>query len=232
MTEQPLPREPEPTTKLHFVNLFNLTLEEEFTLKNSVDGNSGGIRILVHPFWDTGASEEAQQNYSRSLSRLLKSEGLREVPSVIFEEEGKFEQTKERIKTELDPSASEITFYLVPTQTGRPEPKPDKDSTNLSRENTELAENNWQRLTDVLTKVGVKKILVGGKSLATYIGENERESYQQQFAQKWPEGEKIIVGHCVGQAIQNLAKHFEVDISGIAFPHSRATIKRQLKGKG
>ena len=233
MTEQPQTLEIDPTVKPRFINLFELTPEEESALKKQVDENRGGIRVLIHPFWDTGAPEEAQQNYSRSLSRLLSSEGLRKVPLIIFEEEEEeLEQTKSKLAAEIESCpGGEITFYLVLTQTGRPEPKPDKDCTNLSKENTELAEKNWRVLTDILKRAEVKKILVGGKGLSAYIGENDQLQYQQQFAQKWPGGEKIVVGHCVGQAIQNLAKYFEVDISAITFPHSRTTIKNQLKEK-
>jgi hypothetical protein len=207
----------------HMHSIWKLDESEKAEFQAMTEKFNGLVRVFVHPFyenyyekgsggkilkrsetpWHKDFSDEHKDKLSRLkamqdvLIKFLESDKEDTPPIIVFEERIFLRE----FIMELSKRAKNIknNIYLVQTVVGRATPKVDdkEEYTNLE------AGRNWHMLNDVLSEMGVKKALIAGGYLEL---DSEFSDYYDR---------------CVGGAVRGLNLDFDVEISGLTYPHSR-----------
>jgi len=219
-------REPQPADQLQesadsemleeieerFKNFFELSEEEEGSLREKVEQSRGLVRIFVHPYFvehEKEWNEESKKkllSIDRALRILALTDSEKSPPVLCMEESGKMGELKQRLKTPdyQEGFSGEVKndVYIIPTAKSDPLPVFD-DSRRIRSDYSEQEEaENWKRLTLQLKKMGVKKVLVGGMFLDFFGPEKEGDT------DAWG---------CVGRTIELLEKDFKVQLSNLTY---------------
>ena len=125
-------------------------------LSLEVEQSDGTIVALVHPFADINEAPDESQRQAFNLDQAEPSQvfkgvgkllqGGKEAPLLILEEDRFMRDTRSYLGNKQ--SESPLTVYTVSTEYSSPKPTGEGDS--------------WRDLTDILTSVGVRRIMVGG----------------------------------------------------------------------
>ncbi len=214
----------------NLINLLKLTPEQEKALRERIINQGGYIDILVHPFHnetkpvsDRGPSPK----YIHDRDEFIKESIITEKPLVIFEEQLKIPQLRRKIK-----EARRGTLYIVATDKEKPTPVlPGKEmlTNHLTKEEVEEA---WNQFGEILKRLGVKRVNVGGRYLyfanTDYDHVEERQTFldlkelakDKPYANEWL-SDHILPYGCAGVTAQNLLKQgLDVSLSRISSPDS------------
>lgn len=182
------------------VEMFSLSEEERTVLKDRIQKYDGLVRIFVHPYFEReepadrllATSGPRIQNLEDGVARLLERLS-RETPALIFMEE-RF-RVRDLLKELKEVAKNRV--YVVPTMRDQSVPLPFGEPEAYT---TEAFEKCWRRFSDLMHSLGVKKIILGGMYF-TYDIKGLR--------------------HCAGSAARSLENDFEIEISGMSYPHGR-----------
>jgi len=185
-------------------------------IKERIKGNNGIIRIVMHSFFERseGAipNDPREEALIRSLQQLVTTDTAQKTPVVVFEEQIDTINTQtilsrwQQGQKHSEPSV----VYLVPTYTGDPDPKFTPSSQGYVDDGVDRDEN-WARFVNLLSSLGVKKIMLGGARLM---------SDQFRTDERFQENGKAIEG-CVNHASHRLSGQFAVEISYLSYPATR-----------
>lgn len=219
--------------------LHQLSVGEQENLTKRIAQNNGVTHLDIHPFYfdyDIGNSERAPKPVRNSeryeaikqdlADDLVKGDSI---PRFVLEEKEHIEETAKKISQ--DNTNSGNTAYLIPTHWGNPEPDfSDSPKTDHYRGiNIEEGKQNWTELAALLTKLGVKTIIVGGTTLEVEKGADAdpgADTYIQQRLKKGAKSVNYTLKGCAGGAIHYLmAAGFDIQISDKAFPDSIVEIE-------
>ncbi len=185
-------------------NLFLLTKEEQEILREKIKKNKGVVRIMIHPYYLQQKSDKGIEQYI-SLGRVaVVEEGFKKIlqantdtPIFLFETYDQIETTKTIVSKNLR-MGNEI--YIVPTF-------PDNSLPYFERAN-DLTGEEWEEFIKLIKNLGVEKIIIGGMHLIT--GEDRLFRHEDE----------LLTG-CVGVAVNNLKRSFDIQVSSITSPNSR-----------
>ncbi|HUX35514.1 MAG TPA: hypothetical protein VMV71_00610 [Candidatus Paceibacterota bacterium] len=232
-------------------NIFELSGEDRAELERRVKKSGGLARIIIHPFYPvnfdydgrlfTDKQKESLENkrknfetFQAAIDRLFSSDPDKSPPIIVFEEEFNLEGNKNSYMGRDYRNEP----YVVPTFTDNPTPKLSPNENWLNKDFDE--KNGWNKLREIFKSLGIKKMLIGGTQLNISSNEGWKEWFirEMEAYEKMVEAFKKIKGSaevgkpdyvlhgCVGNAISNLMDDFEIEVSSLAFPANRATIKK------
>ncbi len=203
--------------RTHVHDFLDLNPKETEVLKDKIIKSQGAVRIVIHPYY-------AKQNHPTRPYKQIRNDpnqrvGLVEdsfkkmisivqnVPVILFEGKSGVRGTKAIITPILQAANNEI--YLVKTR--------DDFSTPLIGENGE----NWKAFSNLMTSLGIKKIVIGGMNLGvaqSFVVDNSGDEY---------------LVFCVGAAIRELKSNFDIQVSNLSHPQSRGDLKKKdfFRGK-
>ncbi len=228
-------------------NFLELSESEYNALREKVEKNGGLVRVVVHPFYphnfDYDESrfsteqieglEKKRKKYEEFIAateRLFNTDPDKNPPILVFEEEFNLETYKDSYMGRNYRNEP----YVIPTFTDRPVPQFDKNETPLNKNYDE--DKSWDKLREMLKGAGVKKIIIGGTQLRFFTTGELKEWFIQEMeahkkVEELKDGEKLgcELSGCVGSAINELSKDFEIEISNLAFPASGSVIRKLIK---
>ena len=220
--------------------LHRLNAEEQENLTQRISQSQGVIHLDIHPYYfdyDPGNPERAvmppnnhqryeaiKQNLADDLAQCESS-----IPRFILEEKEHLITTANKINRINKQSGN--AAYIIPTHWGNPEPdfsdslKPD----HYRGINIEEGEQNWTELAALLTKLGVKSVIIGGTTLEVKPGQDPDPgsvAYSEQRLKKGAKNVDYTLQGCAGGAIHYLAAAgFDIEISDKTFPDSITEIE-------
>ena len=192
------------------INALELTKDQENSLMQKIEKNNGTIRVFVHPYYNhpnmtygwTGKYEpEKRDKMQEVMERFIANQDENQSPLFIFEEFKKMDDLKNKLKNKLGRD-----IYTVPTQ-----PNTSTPSTDVSYPDDWQIEASlsWEKLRTKFRKWNVKKITIGGQSLAVDFNSEIDGSNPYEIA------------GCVGSAIDYLEDDFEIEVSKFSYPTDR-----------
>ena len=179
--------------------LFELSQSELIILKKDIEYCSGIIRVFIHPYYRKNnevlqIDEKQKQRYEKGLKLMFESISMEKPPVFIMEEKIAVPNfISEVIKILKD------KVYLIKTHEDTAEP----DIIEQSGDYENDVKKNWTELIEKLKSLGVKKIIIGGREFIVDSFDNKK------------------VTACVGNAINNLSKDFEIEISNLVLPDEK-----------
>lgn len=193
-------------------DFLNLTEEERAALRERIAEHKGLIRIFVHPYQyqgpddyhDDEMSKEAVEKKLKAIDTAIKRMAnlpQEHTPPILFMEGKKrVRELKQRLQEHLEQAA-----YVIPTNDEGEENSPEPKFDSPGKETAEASSaENWQRFSRMLREAGVKKIIIGGMLFdIEQDPDNPRE---------------LNMLHCVGTAVQQFSKDFDVEVSNLTFP--------------
>jgi len=219
----------------NLVDIAKISPDQTNRLRERVATSNGSIRAFIHPFYENNVKTQCYRDHlngmypkiddvSIGLHRLLHLQPNKTPPIFVFEEQRWFDQTAERI-LEMNIESGNIA-YMVPTQR-------DTSSPRFSPIDTyDENEKNWRKLILYFHEIGIQKILIGGMRL-TITSYSEFDSHNQKSkdlnSKDWRD-QGIFFSLCVGNAFNHLVDDFEVDISYLTHPHSKADLELIIRG--
>jgi len=196
----------------HSFGFFNLSESQKEKLKSEIEQAGGEIEVVVHPFFTSHENREAEsprlKDYRKDfpdrnnaieemhnhLAERLK-EGKPGTPPLFLFEEKPFLPDAEKMLADKVGEEMRGDLYVVSTrhESGKPElPK--------GVVNDDFYFNDpWNSTADMLNKIGVKKITIGGAY------------FDNRYANAPFDG-------CAGEVIKGFAPHFDVTVSEFAYP--------------
>lgn len=172
-------------------DLLNLSAPEMEQLKSRIEKWKGLVRMFVHPMyekWRVGREHYADDpknvellQIEDTLAKLLAMPEDKTPPMIILEE-AKYVKKLESWLKENPQGNSQNGVYFVETLLNQPEPKIQG----------EFLDGAWKILSDKLTELGVKKILMGGMQL-------EVSEFKRDWTHRGP-----WVARCVGIALSKI----------------------------
>lgn len=176
--------------------LFNLSPDQKQKLKDRVEKHNGLIRIFIHPDVEPidNSEIENQQRVKDIFFKSIFSENS--PPIIVFENNENIVNNPESLEKSLGtpedvyliPTIKDYPYPIVP---GTEEPMGRDEKGQILDEDLRYIDLGFAYLVKYLNELGVKKILVGGTSLA------------------------IDGGHltqCVGNFIEIMKEHSKVEI--------------------
>lgn len=212
------------------INITYISPEQTQWLQTRIAANEGLIRIFMHPRYEKSKNSQYYDKHVKyglypRLDRIEKgifsilSHAPETTPPVfIFEQFKDLNGTAGFFANEI--SGNEI--YMVPTQIIKSEPKFSEPYVY-----DKVPNNNWERLIECFDGWGVKNILIGGMRFSFRFVENSSlldprsDSFRQQLTKRGVKNTNFNTYGCVGHGIDKLAKHFNIEVSGLTFPCSR-----------
>lgn len=190
-------------------DIFNLDNDQVIRLTERINKWNGLVRLFVHPLFEKWrAGSKGYQAYYSNFDRLLEIESVltrllsmpeHKTPPLLVMQEGIF---MEEFLQWIDEGQACFSHspYIIKTCNSSPTPA---CSTSSSIE-------AWNKLTTLLKKVGVRKLLVAGMQL-------EVCHYKQDWTHKGP-----YLARCVGIALSHLCSKkggiFETELSALIEP--------------
>lgn len=249
----------EPRKKSELVhNIFDLTDEEKAVLGERVDKFNGTVRLVVHNlYWPTRQAwhndddgepiqtdrVEASSKNREFFDSLLKTKPDQLPPIFAMEEYHVADFAKEIYSETLEETEGN-EIYLVPTIHNSPVPLttiPPDSLQGPAREEFMKEHSSWTALRDLLTEVGIKKIIISGGDLdvvpvdiVKMMEDEEGRWFSGYTAQRSDKGAKNLnykLDHCAGAAAHMLSSYFDVEISNFTSPHSRPDIRKFEQGE-
>ncbi|MEK7618254.1 MAG: hypothetical protein AAB410_03845 [Patescibacteria group bacterium] len=215
-------------------SFFDLTEQERENLLQRVVQSRGIVRLVVHPFFDVyntrhspgrvyDLEEDPRTDFARiGLDRILKK--INSAPPVfVLEEAERIKETSRTLVNMLggDPESKGSPVYLIPSFSSSAEPFI-SNPVDLYRRGTltevykkklqQRHDYNWKELAERLKTFGVTKVIVGGMHFIV----SEDDLYSSQ---------------CVGDAIDSLRPHFQIQISHFTSPSHRGNMQGVQKSR-
>lgn len=204
-------------------DLLNLDASKAEQLKTRIKKWQGLVRMFVHPMFEKwrwgdeypGHPHKAELfQIEEVLAKLLAMPEEKTPAMIIFEEVKHLEELKCWLK-ENPQGISQNGVYFVATG-----PKPGSPTPDVRGKDEKEA---WKTLSDKLTELGVKKILMAGQQL-------DVSEFKQDWTEKGP-----WVARCVGIALSHLSKDkagkFEVELSALTMPREKRDYFNKAKNK-
>ena len=184
--------------KISIHDIFSLSAEEKSDLKGKILESKGIVRIMIHPYYME--QKELDVDHKKSPRVAIVDTGFKRIlqtkstaPVFLFEAYNQVFSTSAKIIPILKEAGNEI--YMVPTFEDNPQPFMGYASEKRGEE--------WYEFIDLIKKLGVKKLVIGGMHLGT-----------------------AQLSGCVGVAIEMLKRHFEIQVSALTSPGSRRDISK------
>lgn len=239
------------------LNFLELSPEEKRILAERIQSHRGLVRIFVHPFFEIYTNPEAyleNPDYHRRnpraksaetiLKRILEKEPSKTPPIIVLEGQKKLTTTARYLSLLAKDSGNPV--YLVPTRSlFSPVPSfaPPGVGDKLSESEA------WQKFTQELLRLGVKRAIVGGMRLAVRDKkalsaategksimenwDNLFEAYRRQRGKQGAASTDYYLLHCVGWTIGELSRAgIEIEVSTATHPHSRREIREKERSGG
>lgn len=199
------------------IDFNNLDNVQTTVLKKRIALFNGLIRIFIHPFYEENHESICWQEKnayprvefpSKGLTRILSLPSNKTPPVIVFEELCNLLKTKVRLSQMNSKSDNEV--YLLSTY-------PDQSVPNLLAEQQQSIDDkiNWWNLISTFRNLDVKKIIIGGQRLIVQPGYDHTNSKNFKYETR----------RCVGGAIKNLGRNFQIEVSTLTHPHSRFDIE-------
>ena len=216
------------------INIAAISPSQTQRLKTRIAASHGLVRVFIHPYYEKYTNSKDYRDriidnqypkidaIEKGLARILSLPPEKTPPVIIFEESNKLNETARTIADINQNSGNEV--YLVPTRRGKSEPLFHGDDAECW--------NGWQKIFEYFKQWQVTKTLIGGCRLTISNSENfqilddEGQSYRQQLGLLGEVHANSSILQCVGEAIRQLSKHFNIEVSSLTHPHSRIDISR------
>lgn len=212
-TEPTIENIAEAAPKEPILDILNLNMEEQDSLRQRIKKYDGLVRIFVHPLFDKWRGNEHEyiskqrphpyakiREIEEVLANLASMETEDTPPIIIFEEQKYSYELYQWLKHGM-PKEAHNELYLVETHT--------KSSDPIMAVKGEG--QGWNKLTTLFQGLGVKKILLGGTQLNLIDAKT-----------------RIIYNNCVGNLFEHLAKEkggeFAIELSSLTYPRSRQDV--------
>lgn len=197
-----------PETK--YFDIFALSDEEKKDLTERIRESDGIIRIFVHPYYalheihSQGQIDDLER-IDGALHKILGYKKDERPPVIVMEGYQTIEELYNLIK-----GFNQDDIYIAPTFCGTSQPYPGEESLQFPIDKEKIS-SNWQEYIDLLTELGVEKILIGGQYLSVHSSQHMRTDDSRY-------------SRCVGFAINILRKNFNLRISN-ATNYTRSEIR-------
>jgi hypothetical protein len=208
---------------LRTLNLFKLSSSENDELRRQIENQKGHVDILVHPYYPCYSDffNNSVSIYHQQREKFMKDLLAGKKPLILFEERSELNLRKLSLPRDFKNGK----IHMVTTYQNTPTPVLPKREILALRENEVITDAaSWNYLKNVLVRIGVKHIGIGGRQLVVTEGdwdggwEQKINAEKQPNVSEWLKGNKIPLG-CVGFAAIELAKRgFDVSFSSITSP--------------
>ena len=223
-----------PTLPTSTINIASISPSQTQRLQERVAAFHGLVRVFIHPYYEKYTNSKEYRDriidnqypkidaIEKGLARILSLPPEKTPPVIIFEESSKLNETARTLADINQDSGNEV--YLVPTRRGKSEPLFHGDDAEWW--------SGWQRIFEYFKQWKVTNTLIGGCRLTIVNSENfqiqddEGQSYRQQLGLLGEVYTNFCALQCVGEAIRQLSKHFNIEVSSLTHPHSRIDISR------
>jgi hypothetical protein len=184
-----------------YYDIFNLSENESQELSEKIAQNDGLIRVFVHPYYSLHeihcqAQIDDLERIDAMLGKILVNKKEKRPPVIIMEDYQAIEDLYELLK-----SFNEDDIYIAPTFSDSSQPYPQNDSVQMPKK--EVGCKNWAAFIDLLDTLGVRKIIIGGQYISVQSMQSARSNDDRY-------------GQCLGFAVNNLRKNFQLRISNAA----------------
>lgn len=203
-----------------FLNLLKLSPGEEDELKSQIENQGGHVDILVHPYYeDFLFSKKPAFEYYQQRDKFIRDTLTNRKPLILFEEEYRLDERKLLLSSDFKSGS----LYTVSTYRCEPTPIIPAGETLTSQKTvTNNGVASWDYLGNVLTRMSVNHITIGGRHLTIEINDWWEKltvsSEKQPNVREWLKGNKIPYG-CVGNTAIELARRgLDVSFSPITYP--------------
>lgn len=240
LTEKDSKQESKEKSKGQCLELFNLSDREFEKLNQKIEKDNGLIRLFVHPEFADYAEYDAFKKdpevsrrfmqIEKGFRRLINSSSSDKKPAIIILEAMKtsilplgpyydkyikaLEEDSDFFKNATKNYQPEKDIYIVPTRTHSPDP------VLIYAKNEEEA---WQEFIDILKKLGVKKINIGGAEL-----DYSEDYVKDKLKQDKSININTLLAGCLGKTIHKLNDHFDLHVSALAIPKGRLNINKTV----
>jgi hypothetical protein len=211
---------------LKILDLFKIGSIEQDELRKQIENQEGRLDILVHPYFEPHLLyDESATKYDRQRNKFIKDALANRKPLIILEDE----RSKADRAPYLRRRYSNGQLYVVPTYHGASIPiLPEHEAelsamSSLDRDMSSVGNElvSWDYFGDILKKIGVKRIQMGGRYLIIREKSTEKliSSLDGQIhVNEWLKENKIPSG-CVGTAGKELARRgIDVFFSSVTDP--------------
>jgi hypothetical protein len=217
----------------YFPNLLRMDEATTRQFQSQVQESGGTIRIAVHPYFNRlDMMNQSVSKYLQNWERLLAADSGKKVPLVVLEcGGGSYKGTQELIK-KATPEHQQKKIYFVPTYEADPTPMWNYRGESKPNDDPDVEERAWEKLVGLLKKSGIKKVIIGGQYLKVVKGKAVWDNgfFERQLLAKGNNFlQNYTLSNCVGGAVVNLSKDFEIEVSNIAFPHRRSIALGMIK---
>jgi len=197
----------------HYFDIFNLSEEERQALISRIQESDGVVRVLVHPYYSLHEIHCQGQiddlgRIDGMLHKILGRKKDDRPPVIIMEGYQTINELYNLLR-----EFNQDDIYIAPTFCDTAQPYPSAESLQYPIEK-EKTSPNWQEYIDLLTGLGVRQILIGGQYLSINNMQHMRTDENRY-------------SRCVGFAINNLRKNFDLRISN-ATNYTRSEIKKRF----
>ncbi len=232
--------ENEPKQWPKFYNFFEMSPEQISHLEKRLEAASGTVIVAVHPFYDRllgnvvhPHKEKENERIQRVLSRLINKDIEGRPPILLMEEINKIEAAQKLILESASDDNGEV--YVVPTVTDHGIPI--KDATQDipchlwgGYEFVQREQQYWDIFLDTITRMGVKKAIVGGTNLKVIgkldsLNKLHHADFLRQRSDDGTTNTDYKVAACVGTVLVQLARRINVELSIFSAPYNNAIIK-------
>jgi hypothetical protein len=195
--------------KPELINAFELSENQESTLRYIIEKNHGAIRVFIHPFYPQGnmnlgelgnIDPKDHEVMQKGFSKLIEIQDNEQTPLFIFEEDKRIPELTSKIGDVIGRN-----IYIIPTlqDTSAPYYKESmSDDANMNQ-----SPKLWEDLSKIFRDWGVERITLGGQSMAIDFDEEDSSPYSYDG--------------CAGLAYQKLKNNFNIEISRFSYPMHR-----------
>lgn len=231
--------------KVH--DFLHLSDQEIADLRGRLDKFDGTMRIFVHPAYRIYRDTEGRTDRQRAVDSKLSSDILTFLvktlrtnkeecpPILVMDEHIEGENIDEQLKQLYEETTAESNNEIYTARTAENNPTPifeeipgGGDEKNYIDEHYDEL---WSRFLDILSGVGVKKVILAGSDFKIRsraeldaLTDEDLAGYKPFIRQrKKPDTKRLdyVPSDCAGHAAAILARRFKVELSHFTLPHSR-----------